>query len=488
MKIGPICLLILGGCMLGPNYEAPVNNVTDNWVAAADEDPIASEWWNIFHEPLLTQYMEKAITHNKDVLAAEANVLKAIALKQVSAASLFPQINADFNGTKTYFSKNGPIFAIGPATGTLPGANPTSTTTGLPFALQIPQVQNLWNFLFNVSWEVDLFGKIRRGVEAAAASIGSAIEQRNDILLSAMAQIATNYIQLRSNQKLAILLEENVELIQKTADILKESLKAGYINQLDYENVQAQLAAAKAQIPGYIAESYKNIYAISVLTGESPETLLPELLPVRALPKIPHEVAVGVRSEILRRRPDVRYAERQLAVATANIGVAVGSFFPGFTLFGDGGLQSLNLNNLLNWQSRTWAYGGDVMTPLYQGGQLFGNLHASQAARTFAAENYQSVVLKALQEAEQFLMTYNQNLETVGNLSTALQKNEVLVYLTRERYEKGLVNQIQFLTIQQQYIGAEQSLVNSKTSALSNLISLYKALGGGWEEINKQNK
>ncbi len=486
MKKYILFLLLLGGCLIGPKHVPPEVQVSEEWVDTASKDEPVVDWWNLFEEPLLTQYIAKAAIHNRDVLAAEANVLQAIALRQVAASSLYPQISADFNAAKTYFSKNGPIFAIGPAVGSLPGT--VSTVTGLPFAVQIPQIQNLFNFLFDATWELDIFGKTQRSVEAAGAAIGTAIEQRNDILLTAMAEIARNYILLRANQKLAQLVEENVELLEKTASILRESFKDGYINRLDYENIQAQLSSAKAQLPPLVAEAYKNIYAISVLTGEPPETLLPELLPPQPLPKLPHEVAIGLRSEILRRRPDVRAAERQLASATANVGVAMASFFPTISLFGDGGLQSLNFGNLFDWKSRTFAYGGDLMTPLFQGGLLFGNLHASQAARTFAAENYMRVVLKALQEAEQFLTTYNQDIKRVGNLYETLQKYEILVMLTYERYEKGLVNQVQYLDMLRQYLSAEQSFINGETATLSDLISLYKALGGGWESSQECQK
>ncbi len=474
------CLLLLAGCMVGPNYQTPETNVSENWVdVESDEDEIAIQWWEVFQDPLLSKYIQQGTLYNRDVLMAEANIIQAIALKQVAAANLFPQIGLDFNATKTYFSKNGPIFAIGPSTGSLPGA--VSSATGLPFAVQIPQIQNLYNFLFDVSWELDLFGKTRRGVEAAAAQIQSAIEKKNGTLLTMMAEIARNYIQLRSNQKLAMLVEENIDLLEKTTAILYESLKNGYINKLDYESVEAQLSSARAQLPPLVAESYKNIYAISVLTGEPPETLLPELLPSQPLPKIPEKIATGLRSDILRRRPDVRYAERQLAAATANIGVAVASFFPTFTLFADGGLQSLNWNNLFNMKSRTWDYGGDVNTPIYQGGQLTGNLQASQAAATAATQNYEQVVLKALQEAEQFLITYHNDLKTIQNLTDVVKKNSILVYLTKERYEKGLINQIHFFDMQRQFISVEQNLVSQETTTLSDLISLYKALGGGWE-------
>lgn len=472
-------LLLLSSCMVGPNYVSPEITITDSWVEVVDGEEITSDWWSVFNEPLLTQYIEKAVSYNKEVLAAEANILQAIAMRQVAASSLFPQIGADLNATKTYFSKNGPVFAIGPAVGNLPGA--VSNATGLPFAAQVPQIQNLFNALFDISWQIDLFGKTRREVEAAKATIGSTIEEKNGILLTVMAEIATNYMQLRISQMQALLTEEKIGVLENKGAILIESLKAGYINQLDYENIQIAIANAKAELPQYIAAAYQHIYAISVLTGEPPENLLSELLPFKDLPSLPDKVAVGIRSDLLRRRPDVRFAERKLAAATANIGVAVASFFPTMTLFADGGFQSLQVNRLFNWQSRTWDYGGDLMTPIYQGGLLFGNLHASQAAKTMAAANYEQTVLTALQEAEQYLMSYNQDLKVVENLQEALNRNEVLLFLSKERFELGLINQLNYFDTSLQCIAAKQSLLANQGVTLSDLVLLYKALGGGWE-------
>jgi multidrug efflux system outer membrane protein len=475
-----ILLSVLSGCMVGPNYKEPEITVADEWVETEAGEEIVERWWEEFNDPLLNQYIQEGALHNRDILMAEANILQAMALKQVAAANLFPQIGLDFNATKTYFSKNGPVFAIGPATGSLPGS--VSSLTGLPFAVQIPQVQNLYNFLFDVSWELDLFGKTRRGIEAAAAQIESAIEKKKGALLTVVAEIARHYMQLRSYQKLVELTQQNIDLLEKTAVISLERLNHGYVSKLDYESVEAELASAKTKLPSLISEVYKNVYTISVLVGKSPESLLSELWEIQPLPEIPDKVAIGLRSDILRRRPDVRYAERQLAAATANIGVAVASFFPTFTLFTDGGLQSLNWGHLFNLKSKTWDYGGDVNLPLYQGGQLTGNLQAMQAATTAAMQSYEETILKALQEAEQFLATYQNDLKTLTSLKDVVSRNQILVSLTKERYEKGLINQIHFFTMQRQLLATQQTLVSQQGIALSDLISLYKALGGGLEK------
>ncbi|HEY5259768.1 MAG TPA: efflux transporter outer membrane subunit, partial [Rhabdochlamydiaceae bacterium] len=361
---------ILSGCMVGPNYQPPETVVSNAWESdstdidlAVSEKDVIKEWWKIFNDPLLTEYIEEAAKHNFDVLTAEANILQARALKKVESADLFPHVNADFNATKTYFSKNGPVFAIQAPTPSSPLT--TIGTSALPFSIQIPQVQNLYNALLDATWEIDLFGKTQRGVEAAEANIGSATEKRNDTLISVYAEIAMNYMELRSFQQLALLVEQNIQLLEQNQDVVQKRVDTGYSNNLDLLNVQSQLSKAKAEFPPLIARIYHNIYTLSILTGKVPEALVQELMPIQPLPALPQEVAVGLRSDLLRRRPDIRQRERDLAAATATVGVAVASFYPSFSLGGDGGFQSLALSDLFQWSSRTWALGGDFNIPLF---------------------------------------------------------------------------------------------------------------------------
>lgn len=477
-----IWTVILAGCAVGPNYKAPENDVAATW---ASENEIASsdapliEWWKVFEDPLLDKYIGMAAEHNNDVLTATSNILQARALRQVAASSFFPIIGADVNATKTYFSKNGPIFAIGPSTGSVPGT--ISTATGLPFAAQVPQIQSLYNALFDATWEIDLFGKTRRTVEAANAVIGRTIEERNDTLLSVMAEIARNYMELRSFQTRARLIEENIGILEQKFTLIRKQFETGYVSRLDDENIQAMLASERALLPDIEAQIYQRIYTLSVLTGGVPEALIEELLPFQPLPKAPETVAVGLRSDLLRRRPDVRSVERDLAAATANVGVAVASFFPTITLIGDGGLQSLSIKNLFTMGSRTWAVGGDINMPIFEGGRLMGNLKAKRAETAATAHTYQQTVLNALEEAESALISFTQDLKTSKQRKEETDRYENIVVLSKERNSKGLVSLLNLLDAERQYNQSEQSLLDSDTVKLLDLIALYKALGGGWE-------
>lgn len=472
-------LLTLSGCMVGPNYQAPELNISNDWQASLEPSEPVQKWWELFNDDLLTKYIVLAAESNYDILTAEANILKARALRQVAASKLFPQVVADLNGTKTYFSKNGPVFAIGQAAGN-PGVT-TSPLTGLPFTVQFPQVQNLYNALFDASWELDFFGKTRRSVESATAEYESLIDKKNDILLSVFAEVARNYIDLRSFQERAKLIERNIELYEANAQIVNAQVQYGYANQLDLETIEASLASAKAELPETTSEIYRAIYTLSTLIGQPPETLVEELFTYRPLPSPPQEVALGLRSDLLRRRPDVRFAERKLAEATADIGVAVASFFPTVSLLANGGFQSLVLPTLFEWGSKTWSWGADVNMPIFQGGRLVGNLHFSQAEQASTAAIYQQMVLTALQDAETNLKKYQESISTTKNYTETVLHNQYVVALTKERFLKGLVNQISLLNNEKSLISAKLIQLDSKTNELLSLVSLYKSLGGGWD-------
>ncbi|MGD0665355.1 MAG: efflux transporter outer membrane subunit [Rhabdochlamydiaceae bacterium] len=478
-------LMILAGCAVGPNYKQPENNVSNTWAMAAPEtsnDAPLVEWWKVFNDELLNKYIAKAAEYNNDVLTAESNILTARAVRQIAASSFYPHIGADVNATKTYFSKNGPLFASSPSEGELPGT--VSPITGLSLFPEFPQIQNLYNALFDMSWEIDLFGKTRRTVEAAQAIIERTIEQRNDTLLTVMAEIARTYMELRSSQKRAQLVEENIQLLEQKELIVQKQLEAGYVSRINYELILAQLATERSLLPDIKAQIYRGIYTISVLTGDVPETLVEELTVPKDLPQVPDLISVGIRSDLLRRRPDVRKVEREMAAATAGIGIAVASFFPTISLLGDGGFQSLMVKNLFSMGSKTWALGGDFKLPIFEGGKLMGNLKAARAETAASGHRYQQTVLSALEETESAIMSYTQDLNTTREQTESTEKYRNLVFLSHERQSRGLTSLIDLIDTERQLNESEQSLLGSQTSSLIDLVTLYKALGGGWEIKN----
>jgi len=482
MRKFSLLLLFLGGCAVGPNYRTPETAVPDNWQSTPDvtEEMPPTAWWDSFHDDLLTKYIELATEYNFDLQTAESNILRAKALRKIAASQLFPQLAFDLNGTKTYFSKNGPVFAIGQSTGNQ--QDTTSGITGLPFSVQIPQIQNLFNALFDASWEIDLFGKTRRTIEAIQAQYESIIEHRNDVLLSVQAEVARAYIDLRKAQERARLLELNASFFEEQAAIERKRLEVGYADQFAMEEIEAQLALSQAPLPDTYAEIYRAIYTLSNLIGRLPETLVDELLPLRPLPDRPTKVAVGVRSDLLRRRPDIRFAERRLAEATAGVGVAVASFFPTISLLATGGFQSLVLPELFEWGSKTWAYGADVNMPIFQGGRLVGSLQFSRAEQAMQAVNYQQAIVNAIREAETNLKQYQEAVATTKENDKRVLHTTYVVTIGRERHIKGLVNKIDLLDNEKELASAELSQLDSRAAELTALVALYKSLGGNWDD------
>lgn len=474
-------IFLFSSCMVGPNYSPPHSEIPDVW-SSEENAPIEAPnlaWWDTFQDPLLTQCIMAAKEHNEEVLKAEANIARSRAIRQIAASSLFPQLVGDVNGIKTYFSKNGPVFAIGPAAGD-PGVNP-STSTGLPFSLQIPQIQNLFNALIDASWEIDLFGKIRRSVEQADALVDSAIEERHGVLLSVAAEVSRNYMELRYFQTKERLLQNSIDLWKETLTITDFSVQAGLKSKADLEEAKRNLASAQALLPETLSEIAKSIYTLSILTGKLPEALSETLLSFSLLPSIPDRISVGLRSELLKRRPDVRRAERELAAATAGVGVAVASFFPTINLLGFGGFQSLNLPQLLEWNSRTWGYGADATMPIYQGGKIVGHLRLAQSSEAIQAHEYQQTVLTALQEAESALSAYHQAQSARTFLLEAVLHRDIRVAIGEARFQKGLTDKLSLLNEKQAQIQDLLSLALQDEKTLLSAIVLYKAIGGGWE-------
>ncbi len=349
----------------------------------------------------------------------------------------------------------------------------------------MPKQFDLFNNFLDATWEIDIFGKTQRSVEAAQAQLESTIEQRNDLLVSIFGEIARNYIELRSSQKQKMLLEKNIDLLQQNVELIQKRYSSGYSNLLDLEQIDIQLNQALSALPAVSTAIYRTIFALSVLIGEPPETLLEELLPFQPLPFLPECLSIGLRSDLLRRRPDIREAEWNLAQATANIGVAVASFYPSFTLLGLFGLSSIKLRNLYTPNSKNWVYGADINLPIFQGGQLTGNLKIAEAQAAAAAFAYQQTILNALRDTETALVSYEEDVKTMKEFEKIVGGNEKLTRLAYLRYTKGLVGRLDYLNSELILNNAELSLLQSETNAFLDLISLYKALGGGWEPFTR---
>jgi outer membrane protein, multidrug efflux system len=474
MRILIVCctLLCLAGCRVGPKYCPPKMCVPNEWHNPVSCDSAPACWWEIFNDPLLNKYIQQAAQCNKDIQSAEANIFQARAARQVAAAPLFPKISVDYDAFRIFLSKNGLVDALFPE------------AARERLGLTPPSYLSIYNNFIDASWELDIFGKTQRSIEAAQAELQSTIEKRSDLLITIFGEIARNYIELRSYQSQKELLERNIALLKTNVEIYQTRYTSGYSNLSDLEQVEIQLNQAVSQLPSVNSAIYTNIYSISVLTGCLPETLLEELLPKQPLPLLPDCLSAGVRSDLLRRRPDIREAERNLAQSYANIGVAIASFYPTFTLAGFLGLQSLKISNLFTPRSKTYIYGADVSLPVFQGGRLRGNLKMAEAQAAALALTYQQTVLNAVREAESALVSYNEDHTATEEFKQIVAKNKTLFELTHQRFINGLSGQLDASNSELILNNARISLLQSETSTLLDLVTLYKALGGGWEPFN----
>ena len=337
-----LLLLLLGGCAVGPNYHRPETPVPENWVEVSDGITAAPinviQWWTVFHDLQLDSLVDRALRSNKSLQLAEARILQARAQRIVAGATGLPMLDASGSYTRFQRSNNAFSLASGGTTGTTTG---TSSSSFLARG-------DLFQAGLDASWEIDVFGGVRRAVEAANADIGAAQEDFRDTLVTLLGEVATNYFQLRGNQRRIAVAVENIDIQRKTVELTQGRFQAGLASRLEVAQAEALLATTESQIPPLETTVRQSIHQLGVLLGSEPEALLPELSPPRAMPPAPPEVPAGLPSDLLRRRPDIRRSERQLAAATAQIGVAVADLFPKLSLTGSYGFQSTqHLESLL---------------------------------------------------------------------------------------------------------------------------------------------
>ncbi len=341
--------------------------------------------------------------------------------------------------------------------------------------------QDLFDAGFDASWEIDVFGGIRRSVEAADADIGASEENLRDVLVSLLAEVARNYLQLRGDQLRLSIAAENIRAQQQTLELTQARYDAGLSNELDVAQAKAQLAGTEAQVPRLESSARQAIHQLGVLLGKDPGALLAELSEQAPIPFGPPEVPVGLPSELLRRRPDVRRAEQELAAATARIGVATADLFPKFFLTGAVGQQSVNFSDITLPESRFYSFGPSISWPVFAGGRIRANIRVQDARQEQAAILYEQSVLNALKDVEDALVAYSKEQQTRKSLKESTEATRKAVDISNELYSQGLVDFLNVLINQRALFQSQDSLAQSDQLVSQNLVALFKALGGGWE-------
>ncbi len=482
-----LALLPLAGCVsVGPDFAAPdpflpsisfigkpgplaVANRAPEASAKGDTLPVDPAWWAAFRDPILTSLAGRVAAANLDVNSATLKLAESRAQLGVVASAALPAINGDASYQRQLFSENG-LVSLGRQL----------APSGMPFV--VPPI-SIYQPGFDASWELDLWGHVRRQIEAAGALVEAAENQRRDMLVSTLAELARDYIQLRGAQAQIAISNENLKTTNDILQLTKTRAAKGLTTQLDVENAAAQVEGIRAQLPDLENQELMEINALSLLLDEPPGSLRSELARAKAVPPAPPRVPLGLASELARRRPDIRAAETQLHAATADIGVAVADFYPSVKLNGTNvGFNALDLKNLWKGSSLQYVLGPSLSIPIFDGGRLKSTLQLREIQQQEAAITYHKTVLQAWHEVVNALVAYRTEQRRRARLKDQVDHSRRALALSRTRYDTGVTDFITVLVAAQTVLQAELQHAQSTTNVSTNLVQLYKALGGGWEQ------
>jgi multidrug efflux system outer membrane protein len=459
------CLALLAGCAVGPDYKPPKANVsaqpwTSPLVGGETNGPAdLATWWKNFNDTNLDSLVTMAVQSNLTLRIAEAHVREARAERDVASGSFWPSVGSSGSYSRNRFGQN-----------SFP-----------PLPAGTPLDYNLYNASFDAAWELDIFGGTRRTIEAANAEMGAAEFGQRDVLVSLLAEVARNYIGARGyQQRLAITLQ-NIQVQQDILNLTSNRFENGLSSDLDVQQATALLTATEAEVPSLKTGFDQSVHHLAVLLGQPPGALMDEMSVEKPIPLTPPVVPVGLPSDLLQRRPDVQKSERELAAATARIGVARADLFPKFSLTGFAGLDSISTGNFLNYASRAWSAGPTVQWELFQAGSIRANVRVQNARQEQALDAYEQTVLVALEDAENALTAYAREQTRRESLSQSVQANQQALELSTQLYNNGLADFLHVLDSERSLYAAQDALVQSDQTVSLNLVQLYKALGGGWQ-------
>lgn len=491
--IACIVCLMMTGCAVGPDFARPTKSTpaqvferpqSAQAPSKAVEAAFSPEWWTLFNDSTLDALERQLAAANLDVAAASARLRQSRAEQRVAGAAEYPTLDGAAAYDRERGSENGILSLLGVTpTETQPQSASGDAPLGvaaMPGAKGSP-AYNLYQSGFDASWELDIWGRNRRGVEAATALADASYEDRNAILLSARAELARDYIDLRDTQSLLRIARQNLEIARDATKLTQIRAREGVTTDLDVANAAAQAASIESLIPTLESRCETTINAIGILLGEEPGALRQTLAEPHDVPELPAQVPIGFPSELVQRRPDIRKAEAELHAATASIGMAKADFYPRISLNGSAGFQSLQLSNLANWASGQFVVGPSITLPIFEGGRLKGTLHLREAQQQEAAIEYKHTVLEAWREVDDAFVVYDAEQLRRDRLTTVVALNQRALSVAQQRYKAGAVDYIDVLNVQKQLLDAQSKLEHSKATADTNLITLCKALGGGWE-------
>lgn len=450
----------LPGCLkVGPDYKTPETKTPASWDLPDDKflkpDPAAIQrWWEVFGDPQLNELIVRAGQSNLDLRTAHARVKEAWANIGVVRGEIMPALSA----SGSYARQRGSEYAPTPG--------------GVTF--------DNYQIGANASWEIDLFGRISRSIEAATADYQASEEDRVDVMVSLYAQVATTYFTIRATQAQLAATNENIQSQKQVLALTQSRFRNGLANDLDVSQAETVLASTQAEVPPLKITLAKSFSAMDLLLGQPPGASAKLLGEVEPIAQPPRMVAVGAPADILRQRPDIRRAERQLAAATARVGQDTARLYPSFSLLGNIGLASTNASDLFRSGSYLFSLGPQFNWNVFQGGAIRAQIQVRDAQTEQALLNYEQTVLSALKEAQDAQTAYVQQLARVEHLARTVSASRRTLKLGLELYKEGLTDFQSVLDAQRTLFQYDNQLAQAKGEAAGNLVGLYKALGGGW--------
>jgi NodT family efflux transporter outer membrane factor (OMF) lipoprotein len=467
-----ILAALAGGCMVGPDYRHPQANPPAQWGETltggeTNAPVVAAAWWKNFNDPELDSLVALAVSSNLDLRIARARVREARAQSQETFANLWPRVDSSASYARAQESRQQPVLG------------------SLPVPADVPFENNVYQAGFDANWELDVFGGQRRAVQASSAQLAAVEYGRDEVLVTLLGDVARNYIELRGAQREVAITGDNLKAQEETLTIAKDRFGHGLTGDLDVEQATTVLKTTRAQVPVLESTIAASIHRIGVLLGREPEALMAELSQPAPIPAEPPMVPAGLPSELLLRRPDVRQAERRLAAATANIGVAKAELYPKFYLTGLAGAESISASDWFSGGSRFWSVGPTVTWRAFDAGKIRANIRVQDARQEQALANYEATTLRAFEDVEDSLVAYAKEQARRQSLTEAVAASQKSLDLSQRLYANGLAGFVNVLDAERSLYEAQDALVQSDRNVSVDVVSLYKSLGGGWENTSR---
>jgi len=466
-------LLLLHGCMVGPDYHAPYIDVPETFHYEEDDavDYLGNPWWKDFNDDVLNDLIDEAMANNKNVKIAAANIENALGILIQIRAPLFPQLGYGGNVNRTRISET-------------VASNLSSSLASLPLppgvSISIPNPQTTWQAFLNASWEIDLWGKVRRQVEAARANIYATVEARQGVILSLVASVCNTYFQLRSLDEQLVVSESTLKSYGESVTYFQTQFKYGQTSQLTVVQAQTQYEIAAAKIPQLKSQIAQTENALSVLLGSNPRHIeRGKSINDFTVPPVPADLP----SELLCQRPDIKQAEQELIAANAQIGAAKALYFPSISLTGNYGNASQFLHKLFTGPSMAWSYTGSITGPIFTAGAIYGQVFQAEAQQKAALYFYEETIINAFAEVESALVNHSMLIEQLDAQKKLVEASGEYVRLSTLQYKGGYAPYFIVIQAQEQYFPAELSWVQTRGLLLASLVNIYQNMGGDWVNL-----